>query len=130
MRFCAMSFCYRNWEDECQAQAVERGSGGRPRADRRGAPAAAACLARRLRSGALRTGDINQFLDSDPGERRFIECTAACGFPSPADDYLEHPLDFNELLIRNPAAMFAEIASPSVPRRGAKRCEPYHPQWD
>jgi len=29
-------------------------------------PAAAAGLARRLRSGALRAGDINQFLDSDP----------------------------------------------------------------
>ena len=28
-----MSFCYRNWEDECQAQAVERGSGGRPRGE-------------------------------------------------------------------------------------------------
>ena len=29
------------------------------------------------------------------------------GFPSPADDYLERPLDFNELLIENPAATFA-----------------------
>jgi DNA polymerase V len=32
---------------------------------------------------------------------------AACGFPSPADDYLDRPLDFNELLIENPAATFA-----------------------
>ena len=31
----------------------------------------------------------------------------AAGFPSPADDYLEHPLDFNDLLIANPAATFA-----------------------
>lgn len=31
----------------------------------------------------------------------------AAGFPSPADDYLEHPLDFNELLIAHPAATFA-----------------------
>src|SRR5271156_3727471 len=30
--------------------------------------------------------------------------SAACGFPSPADDYLDRPLDFNELLIENPAA--------------------------
>lgn len=29
------------------------------------------------------------------------------GFPSPADDYLERPLDFNELLIAHPAATFA-----------------------
>lgn len=31
----------------------------------------------------------------------------AAGFPSPAEDYLERPLDFNELLIANPAATFA-----------------------
>ena len=29
------------------------------------------------------------------------------GFPSPVDDYLEQPLDFNELLIDNQAATFA-----------------------
>ncbi|MGH6714373.1 MAG: LexA family protein [Bradyrhizobium sp.] len=33
--------------------------------------------------------------------------TAPCGFPSPADDYLDRPLDFNELLVENPAATFA-----------------------
>jgi DNA polymerase V len=32
---------------------------------------------------------------------------AFCGFPSPADDYLERPLDFNELIIENAAATFA-----------------------
>lgn len=31
----------------------------------------------------------------------------AAGFPSPADDFEERPLDFNELLVRNPAATFA-----------------------
>ena len=31
----------------------------------------------------------------------------AAGFPSPADDYLEQPLDLNELLITHPAATFA-----------------------
>lgn len=35
-----------------------------------------------------------------------INCVPA-GFPSPADDYLDHPLDFNELLIAHPAATFA-----------------------
>ena len=29
------------------------------------------------------------------------------GFPSPAEDYLDQPLDFNELLIAHPAATFA-----------------------
>ena len=32
---------------------------------------------------------------------------AECGFPSPADDYLDRPLDFNELLIENAPATFA-----------------------
>lgn len=34
-------------------------------------------------------------------------CSVPAGFPSPADDYLDHPLDFNELLIAHPAATFA-----------------------
>jgi DNA polymerase V len=33
--------------------------------------------------------------------------SVAAGFPSPADDYLDRPLDFNELLIAHPAATFA-----------------------
>lgn len=36
----------------------------------------------------------------------FASCVRA-GFPSPADDYLDCPLDFNELLIAHPAATFA-----------------------
>ena len=31
----------------------------------------------------------------------------AAGFPSPAEDYLDTPLDFNELLLAHPAATFA-----------------------
>ncbi len=34
-------------------------------------------------------------------------CRVPAGFPSPADDYLDQPLDFNELLIVHPAATFA-----------------------
>ena len=63
-----------------------------------------------MREGALRAGDSNGFLDIQPGARQTIPLvngTASCGFPSPADDYLDRPLDFNELLIRNPAATFA-----------------------
>ena len=37
------------------------------------------------------------------------------GFPSPADDYLDRALDFNQLLIENPAATFAvKIAGESM----------------
>ncbi len=36
-----------------------------------------------------------------------VVASVAAGFPSPADDYLDRPLDFNELLIAHPAATFA-----------------------
>ncbi|WP_244832527.1 LexA family transcriptional regulator [Caballeronia sp. TF1N1] len=49
----------------------------------------------------------------------FVASRAACGFPSPADDYLDRPLDFNELLISNPAATFAvRIAGESMTGAG------------
>ena len=35
------------------------------------------------------------------------QCPLQAGFPSPAEDYLDRPLDFNELLIAHPAATFA-----------------------
>jgi DNA polymerase V len=102
---------------KCPArQAIERsrkGIGGRPR----GAPTAVirlplpvAALARRLSQGTLRAGDINGFLDVQPGARMTVPLAGAdakCGFPSPAEDYLDNPLDFNELLVSNPAATFA-----------------------
>jgi DNA polymerase V len=37
----------------------------------------------------------------------FASANVAAGFPSPADDYLDAPLDFNELLIENLSATFA-----------------------
>ncbi len=37
------------------------------------------------------------------------------GFPSPAEDYIDRALDFNELLVENPAATFAvKIAGDSM----------------
>ena len=36
-----------------------------------------------------------------------VASMAPAGFPSPADDYRDQPLDFNELLIENLAATFA-----------------------
>ena len=32
--------------------------------------------------------------------------SAACGFPSPAEQYIESPLDLNKLLVKKPAATF------------------------
>jgi DNA polymerase V len=41
--------------------------------------------------------------------------SALAGFPSPADDYLDRALDFNERLIENPIATFAvRIAGESM----------------
>lgn len=36
-----------------------------------------------------------------------VGSTVAAGFPSPAEDYLDRPLDFNDLLIARPASTFA-----------------------
>jgi DNA polymerase V len=107
------------------ASASRKGIGGRPKGEPTTVvrlPLPVATLARRLREGILRAGDINRFLDIAEGEGqtvRFVQGTAACGFPSPADDYLDRPLDFNELLIRNPAATFAvRLASDSMTGAG------------
>ena len=81
-------------------------------------PLPVATLARRLADKSLRAGDINAFLDVEPRRRATVPLMASpaeCGFPSPADDYLDRPLDFNELLIGNPAATFAvRIAGESM----------------
>lgn len=45
--------------------------------------------------------------DSKPDKLSVITLLrVSAGFPSPADDYLETPLDLNELLISHPAATF------------------------
>jgi DNA polymerase V len=52
------------------------------------------------------------------GVPMFIASVPA-GFPSPADDYLDNPLDFNELLIAHPAATFAvRVAGDSMTGAG------------
>lgn len=35
-----------------------------------------------------------------------MESGASCGFPSPAEQYANTPLDLNELLVKNPEATF------------------------
>lgn len=53
------------------------------------------------------------------GSVPLMGCSASCGFPSPADDYLDRPLDFNELIIENHAATFAvRVAGESMTGAG------------
>lgn len=35
-----------------------------------------------------------------------MESPVSCGFPSPAEQYVEAPLDLNDLLVKRPAATF------------------------
>ena len=61
-------------------------------------------------AAAEHMGDVAGFLDVDNRTALRIPMMAwlaACGFPSPAEDYVDRPLDFNELLIEHPAATFA-----------------------
>ena len=55
-------------------------------------------------------GNVAAFLDVESRSALRVPMmawSAACGFPSPAEDYVDRPLDFNELLIEHPAATFA-----------------------
>ena len=45
----------------------------------------------------------------------FFGCAVSCGFPSPADDYIEKKLDLNEYLIDKPSAtFFVRVAGDSM----------------
>ena len=85
-------------------------------------PLPVASLAKRLAERTLRAGDINMFLDVEARTAATVPLMASpaqCGFPSPADDYVDCPLDFNELLIQNASATFAvRIAGESMTGAG------------
>ncbi|EKS35373.1 LexA family protein [Afipia clevelandensis] len=73
-------------------------------------PVDVAKMARVIAARGLRAGDINGLIDVEgrtTGRVHFAGASVPAGFPSPADDYIDRPLDFNELLIENPAATFA-----------------------
>jgi DNA polymerase V len=90
-----------------------KGIGGRPSGQPTTViriPQTILALTRHLAAGTLRAGELNAFLDIEPRTQLAVPmagASAPCGFPSPADDYLERALDFNELLVHNPAATFA-----------------------
>ena len=102
-----------------------KGIGGRPKGEPTRVirlPVAVADIARRIAQRSLRAGDISAFLDVEGASRVTVplaNARASCGFPSPADDYLERALDFNELLVHNPAATFAvRLSSDSMTGAG------------
>jgi DNA polymerase V len=72
-------------------------------------PVTLADMARKL-AAAKNPGDVAALLDVESRTALRVPMmawSAACGFPSPAEDYVDRPLDFNELLIEHPAATFA-----------------------
>ena len=81
-------------------------------------PLPVAALAKCLAERTLRAGNINAFLDVEARTAATVPLMASqagCGFPSPADDHLDRPLDFNELVVTNAAATFAvKIAGKSM----------------
>ena len=85
-------------------------------------PVPVASLAKRLAERTLKAGDINAFLDVEARTASSVplmSSPAQCGFPSPADDDMDRPRDFNELLIQNQAATFAvRIAGESMTEAG------------
>ena len=97
--------------------ATKNHGGRRARAGRRAGPPTRvvrlpvplAEFARKL-AAAGKLGDVAGFLEVESRTAQRVPMmawSAACGFPSPAEDYVDRPLDFNELLIEHPAATFA-----------------------
>jgi DNA polymerase V len=72
-------------------------------------PVPIAEFARKM-AAVRKPGDVAAFLDVESRTALRVPMMAwpaACGFRSPAEDYVDRPLDFNELLIEHPAATFA-----------------------
>jgi DNA polymerase V len=72
-------------------------------------PVPVAELARRIAT-AKKPGDVAAVFTVEGSSALRVPMmawSAAAGFPSPAEDYVDRPLDFNELLIEHPAATFA-----------------------
>ena len=73
-------------------------------------PVPIAEVARRVAARGFRPGDVQEFLNVEARNSAavpFATGLVSCGFPSPADDYLEHPLDFNELMGAEAPSVFA-----------------------
>nr|USU32437.1 translesion error-prone DNA polymerase V autoproteolytic subunit [Methylobacterium sp. OTU13CASTA1] len=100
--------------------------GARPNAGRRKSeptkvvrlPVEIADLARRIAARGGTSGGIAAFLKVDgnsTAEVPYVTASVACGFPSPAEDSLESPLDFNELVgARLPSVFAVRVAGESM----------------
>jgi DNA polymerase V len=83
-------------------------------------PAPFADLAREL-AAARKGGDVAAFLEVESRSALRVPMmawAAACGFPSPAEDYVDRPLDFNELFIEHPATFAIRIEGDSMTGAG------------
>lgn len=72
-------------------------------------PVPIADIARNL-VAVTKRGDVAALLEVEGRTAQHVPMmawSAVCGFPSPAEDYVDRPLDFNELLIEHQAATFA-----------------------
>ncbi len=54
----------------------------------------------------ITAGKEESVMDSEKKKTPLMAVPVAAGFPSPAEQYVESPLDLNELLIHRPAATF------------------------
>ena len=98
-------------------RAVKKHGGARPgagvragTADQSGTAAGADRQFARELASENKSGDVAAFFGVEGRSALrmpMMAWSAACGFPSPAEDYVDRPLDFNELLIEHPAATFA-----------------------
>jgi hypothetical protein len=92
------------WRSAARGRTTAQG------ADQSGAAAGAARQFCARARGGKKSGDVAAFFGVEGRLALRIPMMAwsvACGFPSPAEDYVDRPLDFNELLIEHPAATFA-----------------------
>ncbi|KTD47033.1 LexA repressor [Legionella rubrilucens] len=66
-----------------------------------------------VRIPVSRVGEVMQYLNKGQAAVRIplYASSVKAGFPSPADDFIEHYLDLNEHLIKHPAATFFVRAS-------------------
>jgi DNA polymerase V len=53
-----------------------------------------------------KVSEVHPYIRRQPLALPLYLSAVSAGFPSPADDFLDRPLDLNEHLIRNPAATF------------------------
>lgn len=85
-------------------------------------PTDVAAFARRLQARAPNGSGIGAFLQLDGSSTAampFVTSKVACGFPSPADDHLDEPLDFNELVgARLPQTFAVRVEGDSMILKG------------